>query len=427
MKKLLCLLLVVCLTAVTLAAAIADLPQTTEDGIRYFPDNSGGVVIVGYDGGEADLVIPAEIGGLPVHGIHTMSNCHSLRSIVLPEGLTVIDYAALMNCSSLEEIRLPSTVTYLGKNAFADCRKLKKADLSACTGLVYIAPAVFARCASLEEVLLPDTLAALAGGSFEGCGLLRTVRFVRTNQTALADGQIRYLTDADRMAMAAFLARRATLDSHPEWIIFEDTQADGTPRDPDTFREPMIAELMKQAAVLETKIAEAEAALSDPKTSQAKARALNTKLTGLRTQLEAAKKRIESVRDHAILESEAIAAWERETGLTVTPENDAALYTLWKSSFDPLINDEAVPEGAFNGVQYIKVNMEMSGSSLNHMHRLDTRIFPGADGILCYLPDCEPGIDASAFGTNANVTLYYPAGSPAETMCTASGFPCAAE
>lgn len=58
-------------------------------------------------------------------------NCHNLRSLTLPEGLTTIGDGAFYGCAYLAELTLPSTTTHVADNAFALCGKLQKMRVKA--------------------------------------------------------------------------------------------------------------------------------------------------------------------------------------------------------------------------------------------------------------------------------------------------------
>lgn len=60
-------------------------------------------------------------------------NCHNLRSLTLPEGLTTIGDGAFYGCAYLAELTLPSTTTNVADNAFALCGKLQKMRVKATT------------------------------------------------------------------------------------------------------------------------------------------------------------------------------------------------------------------------------------------------------------------------------------------------------
>ncbi len=56
-------------------------------------------------------------------------NCTSLKSILLPDSITLIEQGAFYGCSSLLEINLPNELTELGKDAIVNCTSLKKISI----------------------------------------------------------------------------------------------------------------------------------------------------------------------------------------------------------------------------------------------------------------------------------------------------------
>ena len=76
-----------------------------------------GIVINGFRGaGERDVVVPAQIEGLPVLkiGYRAFNESYILSSIVLPEGLLEIEPYAFHECEVLRSINIPSTVIRIG-------------------------------------------------------------------------------------------------------------------------------------------------------------------------------------------------------------------------------------------------------------------------------------------------------------------------
>ena len=51
-------------------------------------------------------------------------NCHSLRSLTLPEGVEEVGLAAFYGCTYLNELTIPSTMKKIADNGFAGCEKL---------------------------------------------------------------------------------------------------------------------------------------------------------------------------------------------------------------------------------------------------------------------------------------------------------------
>lgn len=65
-------------------------------------------------------VIPSD-GSVTSIGEGAFCICPGLSSIIIPEGVTSIQYAAFLNCN-LDGIVLPNTLTEIGARAFEDCR-----------------------------------------------------------------------------------------------------------------------------------------------------------------------------------------------------------------------------------------------------------------------------------------------------------------
>lgn len=157
------------------------------DDIRYdfFSDH----VVVSHCEKGGDIVIPAEIEGLPVTDIfdgafysdtitsivlpdsikslssHMCSSSPNLRSVKLPANITSIPEHAFSDCRSLEEINIPSGVTEIGRFAFFGCTSLKKIDLP--DGLLTLGDNCFCDC-SLGSVTIPKGVTELPSWCFGG-------------------------------------------------------------------------------------------------------------------------------------------------------------------------------------------------------------------------------------------------------------------
>jgi len=67
--------------------------------------------------------------------MRTFQNCVSLESIVLPEGISLLEQAAFRDCASLNSVVIPESMTTLDKYAFYGCNSLKNIDLKNVTSL----------------------------------------------------------------------------------------------------------------------------------------------------------------------------------------------------------------------------------------------------------------------------------------------------
>ena len=73
----------------------------------------------------------AENGALTKIGNWAFYNCHELKEIAIPEGVTSIGYAAFYGCTYLKELTLPASMQSVADNGFALCEKLEKMNINA--------------------------------------------------------------------------------------------------------------------------------------------------------------------------------------------------------------------------------------------------------------------------------------------------------
>ncbi|MBQ3003248.1 MAG: leucine-rich repeat protein, partial [Clostridia bacterium] len=95
------------------------------EGCKFFV-NDGVVILTDYVGTEQEVVIPAEITGLPVVSIEAgaFANC-DMTSVVIPDGVEYIGYDAFANCNFLKEITIPASVMYMDGDVFWNCDNLQ--------------------------------------------------------------------------------------------------------------------------------------------------------------------------------------------------------------------------------------------------------------------------------------------------------------
>ena len=87
--------------------------------------------IASYTGSDTALEIPARIGQFDTEsiGFRVFAGNTAITSVVIPEGVTVIQPNAFEGCSNLESVTFPDTLMEIDANAFRNCPKLKDVTL----------------------------------------------------------------------------------------------------------------------------------------------------------------------------------------------------------------------------------------------------------------------------------------------------------
>ena len=146
---------------------------------------------------EGELIIPAEIEGLPVTSIREWAFSQlSLTSVIIPDSVTNIESFAFFYCSALTSVSIPDSVTSIGQDVFGHTPWLKAKqaenslvivndillDGSTCEGEVTIPDGVriiidnaFSKCSGLTSVIIPDGVTSIAEFAFFDCSNLTSV------------------------------------------------------------------------------------------------------------------------------------------------------------------------------------------------------------------------------------------------------------
>lgn len=130
--------------------ATASEEKTTE-GFE-FAISEGTASVIGYNGTDTDVVIPAEYQGYPVTSIgdYAFFRCESLKSINIPDSVVTIGEGAFYRCSSLISINLPN-------------------------GITSIKEVTFYSCSSLTNIIIPDSVTSIGESAFEYCSNLKSI------------------------------------------------------------------------------------------------------------------------------------------------------------------------------------------------------------------------------------------------------------
>lgn len=111
--------------------------------------------------------------GLKSIASSTFTGCTKLKTIIIPENVTIINENSFYNCRALYSVILPQNLTTIGNRAFQGCQSL--ADIKIPVSLLNIGNYAFRDCQSLTKIHLPDGFKSLGEEAFRGCSALSTV------------------------------------------------------------------------------------------------------------------------------------------------------------------------------------------------------------------------------------------------------------
>ena len=130
--------------------------------------------VIGYEGTETKVRIANTYENLPVKTIYDKAfENKSIVSVVIPDSVTSIGYAAFADCSSLTSIEIPDSVTTIGDSVFINCSSLTSIEIP--DSLTNIGIWVLAGCSSLTSVVIPNSVTTIDGGAFSYCNSLTSV------------------------------------------------------------------------------------------------------------------------------------------------------------------------------------------------------------------------------------------------------------
>ena len=152
---------------------------STPTAAKYFDyqlNNAGNAVALKkYKGKDAHVIVPEKLGGYPVEVIldSAFANNSTLKSVVLPDGLKIIDKFSFSECPNLQTVIIPDSVSGIATGAFNVCGKLK--DVQIPKGCTTLQTGVFFRCTSITDLALPATATIIPTQAFYRCSSLRSV------------------------------------------------------------------------------------------------------------------------------------------------------------------------------------------------------------------------------------------------------------
>ncbi len=148
--------------------------------VSDFVIRAGG--LIKYNGAAINVVVPDTVTYI-VDGTNNDSafgQCKGLKSVILPEGLSVIGDFAFNDCINLENINIPGSVRRIGKSAFNNCVKLKNIKIE---NVEYIDDYAFCNCLNITTININTHVKKLGYRSFYNCFNLSKIDYAPILQT----------------------------------------------------------------------------------------------------------------------------------------------------------------------------------------------------------------------------------------------------
>lgn len=112
---------------------------------------------------------------------YAFDGCDSLKSVIIPDGITSIGNSAFRLCKSLTSISIPNSVIEIGQEAFLGCNTLKSVNLG--NGLKKIGKSAFYKCESLMAINIPNGVTEINNETFSKCTNLSSVNLGNSLKT----------------------------------------------------------------------------------------------------------------------------------------------------------------------------------------------------------------------------------------------------
>ncbi len=161
MKKFLCVILLLCVTAASVAGTSFTVHAAPSGKIESCEWSVKGTV----------LTISGR-GALNVRYDNTPWG-NSITELKINEGVTSISQSAFLGCTDLRKVTLPSTLKVIGSSAFSGCTALNSITLP--SGLTTIEGYAFANCSALLDITIPSTVTFIGDEVFEDCSVLNNI------------------------------------------------------------------------------------------------------------------------------------------------------------------------------------------------------------------------------------------------------------
>ena len=129
MAMIVVLTMVLSVPGLKIEAADTEITYAVTGGYITFDMSTG--TITDCDESVTEAVIPDTVEGVPVVevGVRAFGSCINLRSVELPDSVTVIEAFAFDNCGSLNSVKMPKNLEKIESWAFWGCGNLSSIEI----------------------------------------------------------------------------------------------------------------------------------------------------------------------------------------------------------------------------------------------------------------------------------------------------------
>ena len=151
-----------------------ELFYTSTDGAIVTPysvENLGANIVSNtYENGQGIMKFDATIIQI---GAKAFNECATLKSIIIPDGVSTIGSTAFRNCTSLTSVTIPDSIISIGGSAFYGCSSLTSVAIP--DGIISIGGSAFYGCSSLTSVAIPEGVTSVGSSAFRNCTSLTSI------------------------------------------------------------------------------------------------------------------------------------------------------------------------------------------------------------------------------------------------------------
>ena len=169
------LMMMAAAAAVAFGACAATETETVDGRTWKYRVYEGTAEITDVSPATGAVTIPSTLGGKPVAtiGQSAFFNCAGLRSVTMPDSVTLIGSSAFFQCRDLVSVTIGNGVTRIGYKAFTDCHSL--ASVTIPNSVTRIGYEAFWCCCSLTNVTIPASVTDIGPDVFAHCSKLTEI------------------------------------------------------------------------------------------------------------------------------------------------------------------------------------------------------------------------------------------------------------